>query len=37
MLQPADVANTIVHILETPDTMLINEIILRPLTTKRSN
>lgn len=31
MLQPKDIAHTIIHILETPDNMLINEITLRPL------
>jgi NADP-dependent 3-hydroxy acid dehydrogenase YdfG len=34
MLQPSDLANTLVHILETPDNMLINEITLRPLNPK---
>ncbi|MGF1669334.1 MAG: SDR family oxidoreductase [Balneolaceae bacterium] len=34
MMQPADVANTLVHILETPDNFLINEITLRPLNPK---
>lgn len=31
MLQPKDIARTIIHILKTPDNMLINEITLRPL------
>lgn len=31
MLQPADLANTIIHVLETPDNMLINELMVRPL------
>jgi NADP-dependent 3-hydroxy acid dehydrogenase YdfG len=31
MLHPADVANTVVHVLETPDNMLINELTIRPL------
>ena len=31
MLSPKDLANTIIHILETPDNMLINEITIRPL------
>lgn len=31
MLQPDEVANTILHLLETPDNMLINEITIRPL------
>lgn len=35
MLQPKDIANTIIHILETPDNMLINEITLRPLNPKK--
>jgi len=35
MLQPDDVTNTIIHLLETPDNMLINEITLRPLHTQK--
>lgn len=31
MLQPKDIADTIIHILQTPENMLINEITLRPL------
>ncbi|HQE13231.1 MAG TPA: SDR family oxidoreductase [Flavipsychrobacter sp.] len=31
MLQPDEVANTIIHLLESPDNMLINEITIRPL------
>lgn len=31
MLQSKDLANTLVHILETPDNMLINEMTVRPL------
>lgn len=31
MLQPQDLADTILHVLETPDNMLINEIMIRPL------
>ncbi|MBS1750575.1 MAG: SDR family oxidoreductase [Bacteroidetes bacterium] len=34
MLHPADIANTIVHVLETPDNMLINELTIRPLQPK---
>ncbi|MDR8389979.1 SDR family NAD(P)-dependent oxidoreductase [Aliifodinibius sp. S!AR15-10] len=34
MLQPKDIANTIIHILETPDNMLINEVTMRPLNPK---
>lgn len=34
MLQPADVADTLIHILETPDNVLINELIMRPLNPK---
>lgn len=34
MLQPKDLANTLVHILETPDNMLINELTVRPLNPK---
>ena len=35
MLQTADVADTIIHVLETPDNLLINEIMLRPLNPHR--
>lgn len=31
MLQPSNLANTIIHVLETPDNMLINELTVRPL------
>jgi NADP-dependent 3-hydroxy acid dehydrogenase YdfG len=34
MMQPADVANTLKHVLETPDNFLINEITMRPLNPK---
>lgn len=34
MLHPEDLANTVVHVLETPDNMLINELIIRPLNPK---
>lgn len=34
MMQPEDVANTLIHLLETPDNMLINEITMRPLNPK---
>lgn len=34
MMHPADVADTLIHILETPDNLLINEIALRPLNPK---
>lgn len=34
MMHPEDVANTLVHLLETPDNFLINEITLRPLNPK---
>lgn len=37
MLDPRDVANTIVHILETPDNMLINEMTIRPLDPRKPN
>jgi NADP-dependent 3-hydroxy acid dehydrogenase YdfG len=37
MLQPKDLADLLVHILETPDNLLIDEITLRPLITKPSN
>lgn len=35
MMQPNDVANTIIHVLETPDNILIDEITLRPLNTNK--
>ena len=34
MMQPSDVADTLIHILKTPDNMLINEITMRPLNPK---
>ncbi|MFO7846347.1 MAG: SDR family oxidoreductase [Balneolaceae bacterium] len=34
MMQPGDVADTLVHLLRTPDNMLINEITMRPLNPK---
>lgn len=34
MMQPDDVADTLIHILETPDNLLIDEITLRPLNPK---
>ncbi len=34
MLQPDDVSDTLIHLLETPDNFLINEIALRPLNPK---
>ncbi|HET8754291.1 MAG TPA: NAD-binding protein, partial [Salinimicrobium sp.] len=34
MLQPKDIAATVIHILETPDNVLIDEISLRPLNPK---
>jgi NADP-dependent 3-hydroxy acid dehydrogenase YdfG len=34
MLHPQDLANTLVHILQTPDNMLISDITLRPLNPK---
>lgn len=34
MMKPDDVANTLIHLLETPDNFLINEIALRPLNPK---
>lgn len=34
MLQPEDVADTLIHLLETPDNFLVNEITLRPLNPK---
>lgn len=37
MLHPEDLANTLVHILETPDNMLIDEITVRPLNPKKPN
>jgi len=35
MLQPKDLANTLVHILQSPDNMLINDITIRPLNAKK--
>lgn len=35
MLHPSDIADTIVHVLETPDNMLINELTIRPLHPKK--
>ena len=37
MMRGHDVADTLVHILETPDNFLINEIMLRPLNPKNPN
>lgn len=37
MLQPQDLANMLVHVLETPDNMLINELTVRPLNPKSPN
>jgi NADP-dependent 3-hydroxy acid dehydrogenase YdfG len=34
MMMPEDVANTLIHLLETPDNYLINEVTLRPLNPK---
>lgn len=34
MMQPGDVADTLVHLLETPDNLLINEVTMRPLNPK---
>lgn len=34
MMQPRDVADTLMHLLKTPDNMLINEITMRPLNPK---
>lgn len=34
MLQPNDVAETVIHVLKTPDNMLINELTVRPLNPK---
>lgn len=35
MLQPSDIADTIAHVLKTPNNLLINEIELRPLNPKK--
>lgn len=35
MMQPGDVADTLIHLLETPDNYLINEITMRPLNPKK--
>ncbi|REL33860.1 SDR family oxidoreductase [Rhodohalobacter sp. SW132] len=37
MMQPEDVADTLMHLLKTPDNMLINEIVMRPLNPKNPN
>lgn len=37
MMQPQDVADTLMHILKTPDNMLISEITMRPLNPKNPN
>lgn len=37
MMQPEDVANTVLHLLNTPDNFLINEITMRPLNPKNPN
>src|SRR5699024_10328774 len=34
MLQPRDLAETVIHLLKTPDNMLINELTVRPLNPK---
>jgi NADP-dependent 3-hydroxy acid dehydrogenase YdfG len=35
MMQPGDVADTLIHLLETPDNLLINEITMRPLNPRK--
>ncbi|PWN06422.1 SDR family oxidoreductase [Rhodohalobacter mucosus] len=35
MMQPGDVADTLIHLLETPNNLLINEVTLRPLNPKK--
>jgi len=35
MLQPSDVADTVLHLLKTPNNMLINELTIRPLNPKK--
>ena len=35
MMQPGDVADTLIHLLETPDNLLINEVTMRPLNPKK--
>ena len=37
MLQPEDLADTLIHILQTPDNMLVSEITIRPLNPRPSN
>ncbi len=34
MMSPADVAHTLIHVLETPDNFLIDEVVMRPLNPK---
>lgn len=36
MLQPKNLADTVVHVLETPDNMLINDMVIRPLDPRKS-
>lgn len=37
MLQPNELANTIIHLLETPDNMLISDLTVRPLNPKKDD
>ena len=37
MMQPEDVADTLIHVLKTPDNMLINGLTMRPLNPKNPN
>lgn len=37
MLQPNELANTIIHLLETPDNMLISDLTVRPLNPKKND
>lgn len=35
MLQPKDIAETVAHVLQTPDNMLVSDMVIRPLNPKR--
>lgn len=37
MMQPRNVADQLIHVLETPDNMLVNEVVMRPLNPKEPN
>ncbi|MDR8390714.1 SDR family oxidoreductase [Aliifodinibius sp. S!AR15-10] len=37
MLQPADIANTVIHLLQTPDNFLVSDLTIRPLNPRRGD